>query len=238
MTTMTLTNSPMVSFQETAAQHQLWQHPFITRAKLKCLTLHEVKALAVQMYQFSKSFNRILASAIAHCPDDEAQFVILENLFDEMGEGDISKAHPNLFRRFTRALGISDLELDGADPTPETQQLIETYLNLAPTYGYLAALGGICYASEGIVNTLYRHLQDGIEQVICFAREDLIFFDLHIDLDEDHAAHLAQLIQPRLSSIRDHDQINHAIHIAMNARCHFFDGVQRHAQTLQELEAP
>lgn len=235
MIALTLTNTSLVSFQQTAAQHKLWTHPFINRARQRKLTFAEVKTLAVQMYQFSKAFNRILASVMANCPDDEAQFVILENLFDEMGQGDFSKAHPILFRRFTRALGISDDELAQLDPTPETEQLIETYLNLAPKYGYLAALGGICFASEGIVNTLYRHLEKGIEQVKNFTRDDLIFFELHIDLDDDHAEHLAQLIQPRLKSVEDHHRINDAIQMAMNARYRFFDGVQRRTQEQLEL---
>lgn len=225
-------SSVMQSFLEVTANHPLWNHEFLIRCRTTQLTLAEVQILAVQMYKFSKEFNRILAGILSRCPDDSAQQVILENLFDEMGQGDPTLAHPELFRQFTRALGIDDATLSSLPTAPETCHLIDTYLNLPHQYSYLAALGAVCFASEGIVNTLYTQLQRGIAEAAALPKEALIFFDVHIDVDDSHAAHLAALIEPRITTTEVAMDVNRAILDAMNARVCFFDGIVRQTSAL------
>lgn len=227
-----LSSSVMQTFYEVTGEHPLWSHEFLVRCRMGQLTLHEVQILAVQMYKFSKEFNRILASILSCCPDEQAQQVILENLFDEMGEGNPNAAHPELFRRFTRGLGIADPTLASLPTEPETYNLIETYLNLPHQYGYLAALGAVCFASEGIVSTLYTQIQNGIAGTTCLPQEALVFFDVHIDVDEGHAAKLAALIEPRITTTEIAMDVNRAILDAMNARVQFFNGILRQSSSL------
>ena len=141
--------------------------------------------------------------------------------------GEPEKSHPELFRQFTRALDIDDETLASLSKTPETNNLIETYISIAPEYGYLAALGAICYASEGIVNTLYTQLYKGIIGSASFTKESLIFFEIHIDLDTDHAKKLEELIESNVTNNQQEIKIRQAILKAMDARVKFFDGIER-----------
>lgn len=233
-----LSSSVIRSFHEVTLNHPLWNHEFLTRCRTAQLTIAEVRILAVQMYKFSKEFNRILAGILSCCPDEEAQQVILENLFDEMGQGNPMLAHPELFRQFTRALGIDDETLSILPTEPETRHLIETYLNLPHQYNYLAALGAVCFASEGIVSTLYTQIQHGIAGSTFLPEEALIFFDVHINVDDSHAAHLATLIEPRITTTEAAMDVNRAILDALNARVHFFDGILRQTALTQVTPRP
>ncbi|WP_341529017.1 iron-containing redox enzyme family protein [Nostoc sp. UHCC 0302] len=213
-------------FREITVNHPLWNHEFLIRCRTENLFLADVQLLAVQMYKFSKEFNRILASILACCQDETTQLVILENLFDEMGQGDVTQSHPELFRRFTRALGIDDETLAALPTAPETRALIETYLSIPHKYGYLAALGAVCYASEGIVSSLYTQLYKGIIGAAPLPKESLIFFEVHIDVDDSHAAKLAAAIEPRIT-MREEEIVKQAIVEAMDARVQFFNGIYR-----------
>ncbi|MBD2195023.1 MULTISPECIES: TenA family transcriptional regulator [Calothrix] len=215
--------------QEIAVNHQLWNHEFLKRCRTENLSLSDIQILAVQMYKFSKEFNRILASILSCCPDEAAQLAIVENLFDEMGQGDINQSHPELFRRFTRAIGIDDTTLAALPTAPETRALIETYLQIPAKYGYLAGLAVVCYASEGIVNSLYTQLYRGIIGSTPLPKEALKFFEVHIDVDDSHAAKLGAVIEPylRLSNEDIYLQIKLAIVEAMEARYQFFNGIER-----------
>jgi pyrroloquinoline-quinone synthase len=236
---MTHDSSSIQSFLSLTKHHSLWTHPFLLRCQIGSLDLAEVRILAVQMYKFSKEFNRILAKILSECPDEQAQWVILANLMDEMGQGDLTQAHPELFRRFTRSIGISDAELDAIPAAPETTEMINTYLGLVPEYGYLGALGAVCFASEGIVNALYTQLYQGIQGQTPLSKESLIFFDLHIHVDDDHAENLAKLIEPRIHNDLQAENIYSAVLKAMDARVRFFDGIQRQIaqRTLQRASA-
>ncbi|WP_193200239.1 TenA family transcriptional regulator [Nostoc sp. MG11] len=225
---MTQISSPVRnSFREITDNHPLWNHEFLANCRTGDLFLPDVQLLAVQMYKFSKEFNRILASILSCCQDESTQLVILENLFDEMGQGDINQSHPELFRRFTRALGIDDKTLTALPTAPETLALIETYLRIPHQYGYLAALGAVCYASEGIVSSLYTQLYKGIVGAAPLPKESLIFFEVHIDVDDSHAAKLAAVIEPRISTSEEDIKVKLAIVEAMDARVQFFNGIQR-----------
>jgi pyrroloquinoline-quinone synthase len=215
------------SFREITDNHPLWNHEFLARCRTGNLFLPDVQLLAVQMYKFSKEFNRILAGILSCCQDESTQLVILENLFDEMGQGNVNQSHPELFRRFTRALGIDDKTLTALSTAPETLALIETYLRIPHQYGYLAALGAVCYASEGIVSSLYTQLYKGIVGATPLPKESLIFFEVHIDVDDSHAAKLAAVIEPRISMSEEDIKVKLAIVEAMDARVQFFNGIQR-----------
>lgn len=221
--------------------HPLWCHPFVERCRTGALTSAQVRALGGQMYQFCREFTRFLAKALAACPNEEARMVIAENLWDELGEGDPQRAHAALFRRFTRALGISDAQLAATPAEPETSALIDTYLGLSDRYGVLGILGALCYASEGIVAALYSQIQAGLLSAFAFEKDDLSFFDVHIHVDGGHADKLESIVLPQLGSPHELELVESAIRAALDARRCFFDGVLRCAQRSADLsvaEAP
>ncbi|MEM9458386.1 MAG: iron-containing redox enzyme family protein [Myxococcota bacterium] len=220
------------NFHEVAKAHPLWGHEFLQCCRRQELSRTQVETLAVQMYAFCKNFHRVLEGILARCPDVEARTVILENLHDELGKGDPRLAHPALFRHFTQALGIDDAALEATSIEPETQALVDTYMGLAERYGYVAALGAVCFASEGIVAVLYAQVLRGIMGARPLSREALVFFEEHIQVDDGHAAKLAALIKPRVHSPQEVELVERAIVEALDARCRFFDGIQRRSAEL------
>jgi pyrroloquinoline-quinone synthase len=217
-------------FKRVAQSHPLWRHPFVERCRAGRLTPAQVRALGAQMYKFCHQFPSFLALAIAACPQEEVRVVIAENLWEELGEGDPQRAHASLFRRFTRALGLADAELFAQPALPETAALIDTYLKLSERYGVLGLLGALCYASEGIVAALYSQIQGGLQQSAQFDRDALLFFELHIHVDDGHADQLESVLLPMLRTPQDVLLVELAIRSALDARCRFFDGVLREAE--------
>jgi pyrroloquinoline-quinone synthase len=207
--------------------HAMWTHPFLAKCQAGQLTLSDVRALASQMYRFTREFSPLLARILAACPDEDVRVVIGENLFEELGEGDATKTHVELFRKFTRGLGLDDATLEAIPAEMETRRLVEVYHSLTERYGYLPALAAVCFASEGIVSTLYARLQNGIENAVTLTPDDLIFFDLHIKTDTGHAAALFEVLEPRLENGAELVGAVAAVLEAMDARRAFFDGVVR-----------
>ncbi len=210
--------------------HPLWGHPFLRRCRAKQLTKRDVRILAGQMYKFCCEFSRILAATYVRCQDEDARVTIADNLYDEMGCGDPLLTHPELFRRFTRALNISDEQLEDLRVEPETQSLIDTYLSIPERYGYLGSLGAICYGSENLVAALYSQLLSGIENGVSVPDTALAFFKAHVELDVEHANALIRIVNLRVKSVDDAREVVLAIKEALAARSRFFDGIERCAQ--------
>lgn len=212
-------------FRQIARNHALWRHPFVKLCRAGRLTLPQVRVLGAQMYQFCHAFPCFLASALATCRADDARLVIGENLWEELGEGDSERAHSALFRRFTRAIGMTDEQLAAVRVEPETKALIDAYRNLSDAFGALGILGALCYASEGIVAALYSHIQKGLRQAGPFDAGALEFFEVHVHVDGGHADKLESVLMPMLRTPEDVRRVELAIRIALDARCCFFDGV-------------
>lgn len=211
--------------RERAHSHRLWQHPFVERCRAGHLSHAEIQVLAVQMYKFSREFPGFLAGALVHCEDEAARIVIAENLWEELGEGDPAKTHAELFRRFTRALGIDDGTLEAAPMLPGTQHLVDTYRALSRQADPREILSALCYASEGIVAALYTLIQGGLLNDGRFSREALCFFEVHVAVDDGHADKLEALLLPMLATPGSLKAAEAALDLAMNARCRFFDSV-------------
>lgn len=214
-------------FFKATSEHRLWSHPFLARCRAGELDATEVRSLAGQMYKFSREFNRYLAAILARCDDEEGRVVIAENLWEELGEGDLDRTHPALFRKFTRALGIDDQRLEAIPAEPETRALVDFYLTLPERCGWLPAIGAICYASEHIVASLYTQLLGGIKGAAMLSRNDLEFFHMHVGADVEHARVLSDLIEPRATTPEAQKPIVDAVIQAMDARCRFFDAIER-----------
>jgi pyrroloquinoline-quinone synthase len=229
--TRTALSSAVSRLRQLGKTHPLWNHAFLAKCAAGEMTLSDVRALASQMYKFTRQFSPLLAKILAVCPDEEVRVVIGENLYEELGDGDVSRTHVELFRRFTRALGFTDAALEAIPAEPETQRLVDLYLALPERWGYLPALAAVCFASEGIVAKLYTQLQSGIETALPLTPDDLIFFDLHINTDNGHAAKLIAVLEPRLEGGELVGAVA-AVLEAMDARRGFFDGVVRLAAQL------
>lgn len=219
-------------FRQIAMSHPLWRHPFVERCLDGRLTLDQVRVLGAQMYKFCDQFPSFLAIALAACAQEDARIVIGENLWEELGEGDPQGAHAALFRRFTRALGIDDAQLSAVPAQPETSALIDTYRRLGDHHGVLGILGALCYASEGIVGALYSQIETGLLQASAFDRDALMFFEVHIRVDDGHADKLESILLPMLRTRGDELVVEQAIRTALDARCRFFDGVMRESERI------
>ncbi len=226
---MMTTQSVTAALRKVADQHRLWRHPFLARCKDGAVSGPEIQVLACQMYKFSREFNHLLARILVRCADEGARVAIAENLYEELGEGNERATHPELFRRFTRAIGISDEVLERVPAEPETAHLVDIYLGMAERRGYLAALAAVCFASEGIVSMLYTQLRDGILGAWPVPPEALVFFDLHISCDHGHAARLAQIVETRIYTPKHRRDATASISEALDARWGFFTAVERRA---------
>ena len=227
---VTLCADAPARFRQVAQGHPLWRHAFVERCRTGALTLAQVRVLGAQMYKFCHQFPRFLALALAACPQEDARIVIAENLWEELGEGDPQRAHAALFRQFTRALGLDDVQLAAVPAQPETAALVDTYVGLSERYGVLGILGALCYASEGIVGALYTQIQRGLLQAAPFDAAALKFFEVHIHVDDGHADQLESVLLPMLRTPQEVLLVEEAIRAALDARCAFFDGVLREAE--------
>ncbi|MEA2627352.1 MAG: pyrroloquinoline-quinone synthase [Candidatus Binatota bacterium] len=158
------------------------------------LPLDGVRHWAKQMYFITQEFGRYTSAIHANCDVFEVRHVLAETLWEEHGRMVEKKDHPELFRKFTRAIGIADEELALARPLPETEALLDGLLDLCLHRHFVESLAGFGIAVEGqatkgipIFIHVFRH-KYGLDD------EAIEFWTTHAEDDEVHGRRSLEIV--------------------------------------------
>ncbi len=138
----------------------------------------------------------------------------------------MSAPHPQLFRRFLVAIGLTPEELHGATPHVATAAWIRSFESLCRT-DEATAVGALGIATEGIVRDMYQQILAGIRRAWPdLSARDRAFFELHALVDDDHAAILRTIAIALAAGPAGRHGLAVGVLGALDARASFYDQMQ------------
>ncbi|MGH9809180.1 MAG: CADD family putative folate metabolism protein, partial [Terriglobia bacterium] len=180
--------------QQIAARHLL-THPFYlawTRGELHKATLADY---ACQYYRHVVAFPTYLSALHARCDDQLTRRQLLANLIDEEAG---NPNHPQLWRNFAAALGVTPNELDDVAAWPETTGLIATFRSVC-SQGDIAAGLAALYAYESQIPAVSVSKINGLIKHYFFDDpETYRYFTVHIEADREHSAAERALLEENI----------------------------------------
>jgi pyrroloquinoline quinone (PQQ) biosynthesis protein C len=228
-----------------ALRHQAVRHPYLTALALGELPdqLSALRDFARQYYAYSAHFPRYLTAVISKLDNPAHRNALMENLTEESGhyeqeELDVLAAigiapewivglpHPELFRRFRRALGVMD-----ADSCPEAIEVVcwrEQFLAILTGGSAAEALGALGLGTETIVQTIYQPFVRAIERIGMDPR-DSVFFPLHTAVDDHHQATLRDIAIDLASTAQGRLDLTKGMQKALALRCSFWSWLHQRA---------
>lgn len=151
---------------------------------------------------------------------------LYHNLHDEFGQGDFTKAHPNLFEPLMDYFGGAREE----DINAETCHLLNTKINLCWfADGLHAGLGGMGALELSIPMQQRRVLAHLRRRGLSEKLVD--FFVVHCELDEDHGDGWFAAGMPHLKTRQDFQKVFSGAMRMLDARAGVYDGI--HAAILK-----
>jgi len=205
---------------------------FLSRCRNESVTRKELEVFLVQQHHYSRHFTRYLCALLVNLRSEEDRNALIENLFEEMGLGDLgSEPHSKIYRDMLAALGLNPAE---QAPLPETTSLVESMLKLCSDSNPIVGLGAICLGAEAIVPHLYSQIMKGLLSA-GFSEENLKFFPLHIEGDDEHALTMKEIIDRELSKNPDEAKaLKKSAEESIKCRAAFFEAISRKA--LEQME--
>lgn len=174
------------------AKHLL-KHPFYLAWTRGELSKEALSDYAKQYYHHVAAFPTYLSAVHAKCDDPATRRQLLDNLIDEEAG---SPNHPELWLKFAKGVGVSEIDVRNTEKSPETENLIDTFRSvcgegstaegLAALYAYESQIPAIC---ESKIGGLKKHY--GIEDPECYR-----YFSVHIEADREHAAAERAMLGP------------------------------------------
>lgn len=193
-----------------------------------------------EYYFYSYHFTQYLTAVMSRLERPEHRAMLMPNVMEESGQMDedhkaellragiepsfVAAPHPELFRRFLAAIGLSREQILQQPPHLATLAWIDTFDNLCRHGSQEQAIGALGLGTEGIVRHVYLQLLQGIKSAWPqLSLEERVFFDLHAHLDDEHA-HVMRIITIELCrTVAGRRRVAMGVLQSLNARNTFFD---------------
>ena len=224
---------PKLSFVEQVDakidKHHLLNHPFYQAWNAGELEVSVIREYAAQYFKHVSLFPRYLSSIHTNCDDIHIRQILLENLVDEeMG----AENHPELWMRFAEGMGKTRHSVNKAVAMKETQQLVNTFMDLSGEQRYHIGLAAL-YCYESMQPEISETKKDGLKKFYGINDEETLkFFTVHMHADKWHREVLRKLITELNDSEEKQTQTMAAIDEALHALNNFLTGMEKKTSLL------
>lgn len=211
--------------------------PFYERLIAEQIPLEGVQEWVKQWYIDARMFPSVIAQITASCGYhyDARQFMGA-NLAEELGEFNPAREHPVTVRSLGRALGVSEEEMEFAEPYPETLLYVEYRQHLVRDYHWLEALAAGSFAIELTIPNRFRKVGMALRHQFGLPDEALEVFGIHagdeqLGLnyggDEKHAEEATNLIRKYAITAEMQQRVRLAVWRSIQARSVYQWGLYR-----------
>jgi pyrroloquinoline-quinone synthase len=208
--------------------HPALVHPFLERFGDGDASEEGVRTFAIHYYRHVRVSRLYLAALISNCREDERlQLALADILFDEYGHLDPDETHPALYRRFLRALGISEEEWEAPRTLPEIELYIEAHYALSRHPDIRLGLGALGPASEWPVPPIYVRLSEGLKKSAGLPDEALEIFTSHVTMDVTHARIMMDALAPYAEDEEGQGRVREGAMRSLDARSVMLDGLYK-----------
>ena len=172
------------------------KHPFLKAVCNGSATMDQIRAWAIQDYQFRAAVPRIAMLRYLACTDPEiAQKLwgVVEEETRGMETG--TAGHNELAIRFAESIGLTRSQLENAELRPSTAAhlyYVELIIHTLPWFVVMS----IQIGAEGTFGPAAAALGNGFIKHYSMKPEDVRFFTVHSEADEEHGS-LAEEIAVR-----------------------------------------
>ena len=208
------------------AEKHLLRHPFYLAWVRGELTKEALSDYAQQYYYHVAAFPTYLSAVHSKCDEQSTRKQILSNLIDEEAG---SPNHPELWKQFASALGVSETELTNAPQQPETKNLIEAFRSVCGQRSTAEGLAAL-YAYESQIPAICESKIDGLKKFYGLTNpKDYEYFSVHIEADRKHSAGERELLG-RVVNDGNFDNVRDSVGRILDALWEILSGVcRRHA---------
>jgi pyrroloquinoline-quinone synthase len=187
-----------------------------------CLPI--AQEIARQYYAANAASPQIMAAGISQIWDEKLRISLVENLYEECGNGNIEKSHIFLFKRFMVAVNVDPDSAKTINEGSPTEKLITTFLKVClqgPDYRALAIL----HSFEDVFAYVCQLITDGIKKSKVVDMHAAEFFSLHSVADIFHAERMRTAMFDAADTQEKWRECLELIKLGASLLYHLFDSI-------------
>ena len=241
----------MKRISEEALNSSAVNHPYLHALRDGTLPNIDLafKDFAFQYGLYSSKFVRYLSAVINNLSNTEHKQILQSNLDEEQGDTHdvelppevlasvVGQAHSRLYHRFQVAIGV-DAHYRKSTPQCQTALLWSQQFSQLCEMNECVGVGAIGIGTELIVFSIYNQLLEGLKAHTDLTMTQRVFFDLHSECDQEHAAQMLLIAEDLAQSRGACEQIEYGVRMAIHMRTMFWDKMQERALNMPATIKP
>ncbi len=213
--------------EENPLRKELIHHPFFKEAKSSELTRDQVGVFLGQWWHPLHYFPNFLSRSIDAVPTLAIKTKLCNILNQELGEGDPSKAHEELYISTMESAGFDRATVAEAAPFEETRRMIQRYREASSER--LSALGFV-YGTETADLAMVAGMGNAVRKVS--GVKDLPWVDIHIEQEPNHVEQASGAVDSGFTE-QEIDQIEAGAEEIWSLWISFFDRLRKEFKNQQ-----
>ncbi|XDD44849.1 iron-containing redox enzyme family protein [Leptospira sp. WS39.C2] len=177
-----------------------------------------------QEYFVSIGFVDWFLLVAANTRNQKAKIVLVENIWEELGEGKISDTHVSILTDFLTQLKF---DFNSHQILPETKTYLEKMKSVIDL-GFFYGLGALGPANEYLLKLEYSQIAESYQKLkIDLGLPEGKFFQVNLDADEGHSKRMFDLIEEVCLTEISKEEVREGNRLALEARLDFYLGLSR-----------
>ncbi|MDF3820043.1 iron-containing redox enzyme family protein [Leptospira sp. 96542] len=216
-------NDLVLKLQNDVKNHPVLESEWIIRKQNK-MDLDDLLLWLSQEYFVSIGFVDWFLIVAAKTTNQRAKIVLVENIWEELGEGKIEDTHVSILIEFLAKLGVN---YESNQILPETKLYLDKMSKII-NQGFYFGLGALGPANEYLLKLEYSKISDSYQ--ILKTNMNLPegkFFQVNLDADEGHSKRLFDLIADTALEEQSKNEVILGNKMALDARKLFYEGLIR-----------
>lgn len=211
------------SLKNTVKNHPVLQSEWLEKRKDQ-FPLEDLKLWLCQEYFVSIGFVDWFLIVASQTSDQNAKIILVQNIWEELGEGDIQNTHVSILIQFLNQLGIEPSRLVCL---PETERYLKSMKSIIET-SFFHGLGALGPANEYLLKLEYKTVSDAYSKLKEIENlPEGSFFQVNLDADEGHSKRMFDLIQNMSDTPKKQEMVAEGNSMALDARKLFYEGLTR-----------
>jgi pyrroloquinoline quinone (PQQ) biosynthesis protein C len=167
-----------------AQRHRFFSHEFLASIDDVAVSREVVAFILTTFYKIVTPFTGLLCSLGGKAPNLRSRFALMDNIYEEMGCGDLNAAHPSLYMKMLASIGVTE---EAAESLPELASIRRINEHLHEVVGRFpfAVASAVLASAEATIPPSFPVMAAMARRA--FPEVDMTFFERHGARDEGHS---------------------------------------------------
>jgi len=196
--------------------HAVFDHPFLIKFANNWYTEDGSRFILKQFGKIVMPFTAAICKLMGNAPDIKSRFMLMDNLYEEMGGNNINACHPVLYLKMLDSIGVTKDELDQTDTISSIRILNDAIFDAVENKSFAIGCSWLGYGGELTIPNNFPYLVDGVKSSYG-SNINMEFWGRHGERDQEHSDDATTVLAMN-TDVNEHGEIRQSVIDSLNIR--------------------